>query len=98
VGDDVSTVATVVLRRPVAAAFVVFAALIPVTLPAVTGAAPACATATGPHAALVIDTGAGVRSLCVALDATTVSGIHLIELAGAQDHLSYGIGSGRQAV
>lgn len=87
-----------VLRRPVAAAFVVVAALIPVTLPAVTGAAPACATATGPHAALVIDAGASVRSFCVALDATTVSGIHLIELAGAQDHLSYGFGSGGQAV
>ena len=92
------TVATIMLRRPVAAAVVVVAALIPVSLPAVTGAAPACAAATGPHAALVIDGGAGVRSFCVALDATTVSGIHLIELAGAQDHLSYGFGSGGQAV
>jgi hypothetical protein len=93
----VSAVATTVLRRPVAAALVVIAALVLVTVPAVTGAAPACAAA-GPHAALVIDTGAGVRSFCVALDATTVSGIHLIELAGAQDHLSYGFGSGGQAV
>jgi len=94
----VSTVATTALRRPVAAAFVVIAALIPVTVPAVTGAVPACAAATGPHAALVIDTGGDVRSFCVALDATTVSGVHLIELAGAQDHLSYGFGSGGQAV
>jgi len=98
VGDDVSTVATTVLRRPVAAAFAVLAALMPVTWPAVTEASPACAAESGPHAALVIDTGAGVRSFCVALDATTVSGIHLIELAGAQGHLSYGFGSGGQAV
>ena len=97
-GDDVSTVATTVLRRPVAAAFAVLAALMPVTWPAVTEASPACAAESGPHAALVIDTGAGVRSFCVALDATTVSGIHLIELAGAQGHLSYGFGSGGQAV
>ncbi|TMK36813.1 MAG: hypothetical protein E6G58_04650 [Actinobacteria bacterium] len=86
------------LRRSVAAALVMVAAMIPVTLPAVTGAAPACAAATGPHAALVIDTGTGTRSFCIALDATTVSGIHLIELAGAQDHLAYGFGSGGQAV
>jgi len=86
------------LRRPVAAALVTVAALVPVALPTVTGAAPACAVATGPHAALVIDTGAGTRSFCVALDASSVSGIHLIELAGAQDHLEYGFGSGGQAV
>lgn len=92
------TVATTVLRRPVAAALVVVAAMILVTLPAVTGAAPACAATAGPHAALVIDTGAGVRSFCVALDTPSVSGIHLIELAGAQDRLSYGFGSGGQAV
>jgi len=67
-------------------------------VPAVTGAAPACAAATGPHAALVIDTGAGAHAFCIALDAASVSGIHLIELAGTQDHLSYGFGSGGQAV
>jgi hypothetical protein len=87
-----------VLGRPVAAALVLVAALIPVTVPAVTGAAAACAAATGPHAALVIDTGASAHSFCVALDAASVSGIHLIELAGAQDHLAYGFGSGGQAV
>jgi len=88
-----------VLRRPVAAALLVgAAALMPVTLPAVTGAAPACAAATGPHAALVIETGARDLRLCVALDAPTVTGVHLIELAGDQQHLSYGFGSGGQAV
>jgi hypothetical protein len=86
------------LRRPVAAALLVGAALTPVTLPAVTGAAPACAAATGPHAALVIETGTRDLRLCVALDAPTVSGTHLIELAGAQQHLSYGFGSGGQAI
>ena len=96
--DDVRTLAATVLPRPVTAALVLVAALIPVTVPAVTGAAPACAAATGPHAALVIDTGTGAHSFCVALDATSVSGIHLIELAGAQDHLAYGFGSGGQAV
>ena len=92
------TVAATVLPRPVAAALALVAVLIPVTVPAVTGAATACAAATGPHAALVIDTGAGAHPFCVALDATSVSGIHLIELAGAQDHLAYGFGSGGQAV
>jgi hypothetical protein len=94
----VRTLAATALPRPVAAALVLVAALIPVTVPAVTGAAPACAVATGPHAALVIDTGTGAHSFCVALDAASVSGIHLIELAGAQDHLAYGFGSGGQAV
>ena len=86
------------LRRPVAAALLVGAALTPVTLPAVTGAGRACAATTGPHAALVIETGARDLRLCVALDASTVSGTHLIELAGAQHHLAYGFGSGGQAV
>jgi len=94
----VRTLAATVLPRPVAAALVLVAALIPVTVPAVTGTAPACAAATGPHAALVIDTGTGAHSFCVALDAASVSGIHLIELAGAQDHLAYAFGSGGQAV
>lgn len=97
-GDDVRTLAATALPRPVAAALVLVAALIPVTMPAVTGTAPACAAATGPHAALVIDTGTGAHSFCIALDAASVSGIHLIELAGAQDHLAYGFGSGGQAV
>jgi len=86
------------LPRPVAAALLLGAALTPVTLPAVTGAAPACAAATGPHAALVIETGARDLRLCVALDAPSVSGTHLIELASTQEGLSYGFGSGGQAV
>jgi hypothetical protein len=94
----VRTVAAIVLPRRVAAALVLVGALIPVAAPAVTGAAPACAAATGAHAGLVIDTGAGIHPFCVALDAASVSGIHLIELAGAQDHLAYGFGSGGQAV
>jgi hypothetical protein len=87
------------LRRPVAAALVVLvAALTPVAIAAVTGAAAACAAATGPHAGLVIETGARDLRLCVALDSPSVSGTHLIELAGAQHRLSYGFGSGGQAV
>jgi hypothetical protein len=98
VGNVVSAGLTM-LRRPVAAALVVLGAVLtPVTLPAVTGAAAACAAATGPHAALVIETGTRDLRLCVALDAPDVTGIHLIELAGAQHNLSYGFGSGGQAV
>jgi len=84
--------------RPVAVALLVGAVITPVTLPAVTGAAPACAAATGPHAALVIETGDRDLRLCVALDASSVSGTHLIELAGEQQHLAYAFGSGGQAV
>jgi hypothetical protein len=58
---------------------------------------PACA-AGGPHAALVVDTGEDVYPLCVGLDADTVSGIHLIELAGEQYDLSYRLGFGGKAV
>jgi cell division septation protein DedD len=86
------------LRRPVAAALLIGAILMPVTLPAVTGAAPACAAATGPHAALLIETGSRDLRLCVALDAPSVSGTHLIELAGEQQHLVYAFGSGGDAV
>ena len=57
----------------------------------------ACAT-TGPHAGLVIDTGVRTIELCVTLDATGVTGLHLIELAAAQHGLSYGLGLGGQAV
>ena len=86
------------LRRPVAIALLVGTALTPVTLPAVTGSATACAAATGPHAALVIETGTRDLRLCVALDAPSVTGIHLIELAGEQQRLAYSFGSGGQAV
>jgi hypothetical protein len=58
----------------------------------------ACAADTGPRAVLVVDTGSSVHRLCVALDASTVSGIHLVELASAQHGLSYSLGFGKQAV
>ena len=60
----------------------------------------ACAAAIseGPHAALVIDTGARATSFCVALDGASVSGTHLIELASAQYGLSYRLGFGGRAV
>jgi hypothetical protein len=60
----------------------------------------ACATAIsdGPHAALVVDTGAQATSFCVALDRASVSGTHLIELASTQYGLSYRLGFGGRAV
>jgi hypothetical protein len=69
-----------------------------VSAPAVLGDAPACAAATGPHAGLVVVTSGGTSTFCVALDATEVSGLHLIELAHDQDGLSYSFGFGGQAV
>lgn len=58
----------------------------------------ACAADDGPRAVLVVDNGARVQRLCVALDAATVSGIHLVELASDQHGLSYALGFGGQAV
>jgi hypothetical protein len=58
---------------------------------------PACA-ASVPHAALVVGTGTQQLTYCVALDAASVSGIHLIQLAGSQDGLQYRLGFGGQAV
>ena len=73
------------LRSVVLGAAVALAALSPALAPAVTGGAAACAADAGqPHAGLVIDTGGHATSYCVALDASSVSGIHLIELAGQQ--------------
>jgi hypothetical protein len=71
-----------------------------VLAPAAAGSAPACAAqASGaPHAALVVGTGSGTTTYCVALDATTVTGIHLIQLAGSQYGLRYRLGFGGQAV
>ena len=57
----------------------------------------ACATE-GPRAALVIDDGSALTELCVTLDAPTVSGTHLVELAHAQHGLAYSLGFGGQAV
>jgi hypothetical protein len=84
--------------RPVAAALVVAAALLVAGTPAITGAAAGCAAAAGPHAALVVDAGARPTAYCVSLDAPTVSGIHLIQLAAGQHGLTYGLGFGGQAV
>ena len=58
----------------------------------------ACAADTGPRAVLVVDNGARVHRLCVALDGATVSGIHLVELASAQHGLQYALGFGKQAI
>jgi len=58
----------------------------------------ACAVDTGPRAVLVVVDGSGARRFCVALDAATVTGIHLVELASAQHGLSYSLGFGRQAI
>jgi hypothetical protein len=75
--------------------------LAPATLPAVAGGGvggPCAAAAGRPHAALVVDTGNDATTYCVALDAATVSGLHLIQLAGAQFGLHYRLGFGGQAV
>ena len=58
----------------------------------------ACAADTGPRAVLVVDTGGSAQRFCVALDATTVTGIRLVELASAQHGLPYSLGFGKQAV
>lgn len=58
----------------------------------------ACAATAGPRAVLVVDNGARVSRHCVALDAESVSGTRLIELASAQHGLTYSLGFGGQAV
>jgi hypothetical protein len=72
----------------------------PALVPALAGTSTSCAAAaTGrPHAALVIDTGVRTTTYCVVLDAASVSGIRLIQLASAQYGLSYHLGFGSQAV
>lgn len=60
-------------------------------------AAPACA-GDGPTAALVVDTGSRVVAYCVSLDAPSVTGLHLIELAHDQHGLDYRFGLGGAAV
>jgi hypothetical protein len=66
--------------------------------PTVSAPTPACASVTGPHAALVVDTGSTVDAVCVALDGPSVSGLHLIELAAKQQRVTYAFGFGGQAV
>lgn len=58
----------------------------------------ACASSGDPTAALVVDNGKRVLAMCVTLDSSSVTGLHLIELASAQHGLSYGFGLGGQAV
>ena len=85
-------------RRLLAAALLVGAAWVGVLAPAAVRSAPACASG-GPHAALVVATGAGTpRAYCVALDAPEVSGLHLIVLAHEQHGLSYAFGNGGLAI
>ena len=64
----------------------------------VAGPAPFACAGPGPDATLVIDTGSSEQMLCVALDADSVSGLRLIELAGQQHGLSYSFGYQGQAV
>ena len=61
------------------------------------GAATACATGT-PHAALVVATGDQTLRYCVMLDGSSVTAIHVIELAHTQHGLEYRLGFGGQAV
>ena len=73
---------------------------LPTIGPAVAGAGVACAAEAGgaPHAALVVDNGSRTTTYCVALDGSTVSGLHLIQLAAGQFGLQYRLGFGGQAV
>ncbi|MGE5225681.1 MAG: hypothetical protein ACM3OO_02275 [Planctomycetaceae bacterium] len=84
--------------RAMALVAVLALALALVAAPAASRTDPVCAATSGPHAGLVVDTGSRVLEYCVALDAGTVSGLHLIELAHAQYGLSYGFGLGGLAV
>ena len=78
-------------------ALLALALLAAVLWPLVAPGSPACA-AGGPHAALVVDTGAKDYRYCVALDAPRVSGSHVIELAHDQLGLDYAFGFGGRAV
>jgi hypothetical protein len=89
-------------RRPVALAFVSLRLLLTAgalgsVLVVGSPAGQACASG-APHAALVIATGDRTLRYCVALDGNSVSAIHVIELAHAQDGLEYRLGFGGQAV
>lgn len=81
------------IRRSATAALVCAAVLVPVGL----GAPSACAGEDA-RAALVVDSGQRVRSLCVELLDGSVSGIELIELAAEQHGLDYALGFGGAAV
>jgi hypothetical protein len=64
----------------------------------IAGPATAGCASGAPHAGLVVDNGSRTLELCVALDATSVSGLHLIELAHEQLGLSFAFGQGGEAV
>ena len=68
--------------------------------PALAGSSAACAAAASgaPHAALVVDTGSSVATYCVALGASSISGIQLVQQAGKQFGMPYRLGFGGQAV
>src|SRR6476659_9778050 len=71
----------------------------PILVPAAVGSTRCAAAAGGePHAGLVVGTGRHTTTYCVALDAQTVNGIHLIELASTQYGLQYRLGFGGKAV
>jgi hypothetical protein len=74
--------------------------LLPAFAPAATGSVVACAAeaSDAPHAALVVGTGGQTLTYCVMLDAPTVTGLRLIQLASAQHGLQYRLGFGGQAV
>jgi hypothetical protein len=86
-----------VIRRLLALPLLV-ALTAPALAPAAVGTAAACASAGGPHAALVIDTGARELELCVELSRASVSGLELIRLAAQQYGLEYALGFAGQAV
>jgi hypothetical protein len=67
-------------------------------IPTTSEASPSCSGTSRLRAALVVDTGSTVYSYCVALDAQSVTGIHLVELAGQQHGLQYTLGFGGAAV
>jgi hypothetical protein len=74
--------------------------LVPALAPAAAGSSVACSAeaADAPHAALVIGTGGQTLTYCVTLDAPSVTGLRLIQLASAQHGLQYRLGFGGQAV
>lgn len=74
--------------------------LSPALVPAAAGSSLACAAeaADAPHAALVVGTGGQTLTYCVTLDAPSVTGLRLIQLASAQHGLQYRLGFGGQAV
>lgn len=85
--------------RAVRAVALCLALTAPWLAPAAAGSGAACATAQGgAHAALILGTGSSTLTYCVALDGSTVTGIHLVQLAGAQYRLQYRLGFGGEAV